>query len=101
MVAVYPRPLNHTMKMNSLTPSVTIVDPRHPLYGGTFRLLKINVGRSTRRICVVEVDRGIIRHVPIEAKNRAATPPRMHEVPIDMASLARLCNLYFSLFPKG
>jgi hypothetical protein len=73
---------------------VTIVDPRHPLYGNTFPLLKV-ISSKSKQTCLVEIESGLNRHIPLEVTDRCSTPARINQVPIDIESLTKLCDLYY------
>ena len=96
MVAVYQPNVNNMKNTRSESPIVRIVDPRHPLYGRSFPLLKTINRRGAKSICVVQTDLGITRHVPLEVTNKGEVPVSINHVPISIESLLTLSNTYFS-----
>ena len=70
---------------------VTVVDPRHPLFGQTFRLIAMTPWRRTETCCVVWLQNdGIERLIPLSATDRALEPVSIFPTVIDTRSIARL-----------
>jgi hypothetical protein len=87
---------------------VTIVDPRHALFGQTLLLLEVANKPYWGRCCVVQWREGFLRHVPLSATNRSAEPPAVFPVPLGLAALQQLLTVYRHLtspigkvFPDG
>jgi hypothetical protein len=74
---------------------VRVIDPRHPLFGQTFRLMAITTWRQTETQCVIWLqDDGLARHIPLAVTNRAPDPPVIFPVMLNLVSLQRLCECF-------
>jgi hypothetical protein len=80
--------------------TVTIVDPRHPLYSQTFPLLHIKNKQKLIPSCLVRLPEGVERLVPIEMTNLAPGLPDMYPLPLDVSSLQNLAKA-FALIQAG
>jgi hypothetical protein len=74
--------------------TVTIADPRHPLYDQTFPLLHIQNKQELVLSCQIEIMPGANRLVPISLTELAAAPPDVFPVPLDISSLRKLIQAY-------
>jgi hypothetical protein len=70
--------------------TVTVVDPRHPLFGRTLPLLGITNKQNLIPCCVVWIDEGVERIVPVAATDRAAEAPVIFPAPLSPASVRQL-----------
>ena len=73
---------------------VSIVDPRHPLYGRTFPLLHIKHQRNLILSCVVQVLPDASRLVPVDVTDLAATEPDVFPTPLALSSLHDLMQTF-------
>ena len=92
--------LNNTTisKTGSAEETVRVVDPRHPLFGQTFRLIAITTWRQTETRCVIWLqDDGVERHIPLSVTDRSPDPPVIFPSTLNMASLGRLVECFHSL----
>jgi len=77
--------------------TVTVTDPRHPLFNQTFPLLSIVNRRDVGHCCVVLVE-GISRQfVPVTATNRSAIPVAVWPVPLNLMALQQLVITYHQM----
>lgn len=72
---------------------IKVLDPRHPLFGGEFRLLRTIKSKNGQTIFVIEVKPGIRRSIPIKVTDRG-DPFNVHTIPIDVESLVNFCDTY-------
>jgi hypothetical protein len=77
--------------------TVTVVDPRHPLFGRTLRLIGITNKSYLGQCCVVWMQDGVERNVPITATDRSPEPFRLYPLPLDLSSVQRLLKAYARL----
>jgi hypothetical protein len=74
--------------------TVTVIDPRRPLYGQTFPLNGL-VNHSDYGPCVVVwISSGLQRQIPIIATNLAAEPPVVNPCPLSLTSIIKLLSAY-------
>jgi hypothetical protein len=74
--------------------TVTIADPRHPLYEQTFPLLHIQNKHELVLSCQIQIMPGANRLVPISLTDLATVPPDVFPVPLDISSLRKLTQAY-------
>ena len=72
---------------------VTITDPRHPLYGRTFPLIHVTNRKYLGRCCVIRLQEGIERNVPIEATDHSPEPITIFPLPLDISSMRQLLEI--------
>jgi hypothetical protein len=70
--------------------TVTIVDPQHPFFGQTFPLIAITDTQTTGRSCVIRLQEGIERSVPLDATDRGLAPLSAFPIPLNPSSLQQL-----------
>lgn len=76
---------------------VTVVDPRHPLFGQTFPLLHIKNKQGLIPCCLVRLAEGAERLIPISATDLANEPPTTFPLPIDISSLHELTQAFLRI----
>lgn len=74
--------------------TVTIVDPRHPLYDQTFPLLHVKNHRDLIPSCLIRVLEGVDRLVPVAVTDLAAAPIIVHSLPLGVSSLQNLIQTF-------
>jgi hypothetical protein len=72
---------------------IKVLDPRHPLFGGEFRLLETIKSKNGQTLCVIELKPGLRRRIPIEVTDRG-DPLNIHTIPVDVESLINFCDTY-------
>lgn len=85
----------------STSPVVTVVDPRHPLFGRTFPLVRTFKTQKGRAFCIVELKSEKTRQIPLEVTDKSEIPISINDAPIDIKHLLKLCNTYFNCFDNG
>jgi hypothetical protein len=80
-----PTPIDLIMSPPEET--VTVVDPRHPLFGRTLPCLGIANSSHRGRCCIVWIPPTVERHVPITATNLEYDPATLYPLPISVESL--------------
>ena len=70
--------------------TVTVVDPRHPLFDQTFPVLHIKNQHQLVPSCLVQLAVGARRLIPIRVTNLAPVPPDVFPLSIDISSLQNL-----------
>jgi hypothetical protein len=73
--------------MSAPEETVTIVDPRHPLFGRTLPCLGIANSSHRGRCCIVWIRPTVERHVPVAATNLEYDPTTLYPLPISVGSL--------------
>jgi hypothetical protein len=81
-------------KSLAIPETVTIVDPRHPLYDQTFPLLHIKNHRNLIPSCVIQVLEGVDRLVPVAVTDLATAPVIVYSLPLDVSSLQNLIQTF-------
>ena len=74
--------------------TVTVVDPRHPLFGRTLPCLGITNSSHRGRCCIVWIRPTVERHVPIAATNLEYDPATLEPLPISVESLQQFLQEY-------
>jgi hypothetical protein len=74
--------------------TVTVVDPCHPLYGHTLRLLGMVHRRHEGPCCVAVLHEPLMHYVPLAATDRALEPPLPYPLPLSVASVHQLLASY-------
>lgn len=83
-------PVNSTISLTDLTVgTVEVVDLAHPLYGRTFPLVSVTNKRRVGPACVIWLETGVERIVPLAATNLAPRSPEPPPVCRLSASSAR------------
>jgi hypothetical protein len=67
--------------------TVTVVDPRHPLFGRTLPCVGIANSSHRGRCCIVWIRPTVERHVPVWATNLEDHPSPLSPLPISVESL--------------
>lgn len=73
---------------------MTVVDPRHPLYGRTFPLLHVKNTRELIPSCLVQLAAGVERLIPLQATNLVAGAPDGFSMPLALSSLHKLTKTF-------
>lgn len=76
---------------------VTVLDPRHQLFGCTFPLVEIVGEEEYDRYCVVRLPSGVERRIPVEATDRADAPIEACHSPLTLTTIGRLLGAYARL----
>ncbi len=74
--------------------TVTVVDPRHPLFGRTLPCLGIANSSHRGRCCIVWLRPSVERHVPVEATSLEYDPTSLYPLPISVESLRQFLQEY-------
>ena len=72
--------------------TVTVVDPRHPLFGRTLPCVGIANSPYRGRCCIVWIRPTVERHVPVAATNLEYVAEEMYPLPISLDSLQQLLH---------
>ena len=84
------KPDQHTTPIDLIIPpqeTITVVDPRHPLFGRTLPCVGIANSCHRGRCCIVWIRPTVERHVPVTATNLAYDPTTLYPLPISVESL--------------
>jgi hypothetical protein len=81
--------------------SVTVIDPRHPLYGQSFRLVGITTKQYLGRCCVVLDHASRERNLPLAVTDRSPDPLVMAPLPVDVATIEHLIHVFAQLCPQA
>src|ERR1700741_5024184 len=74
--------------------TITVIDPRHPLYGQTLRLIQFTKNAHHGPSCVVWLENGAERLIPIAATDRSPQPPTLYPQPLNLAASESLVRAY-------
>lgn len=73
---------------------ITVINPRHPLFGRTFLLINIIHKPRMGSYCVVRYLDSLERSIPLSATDRSLDPPEVFEASINLASVRQLLKKY-------
>lgn len=73
--------------MSAPEETITVVDPRHPLFGRTLPCLGIAHSSHRGRCCIVWIRPTVERHVLVTATNLEYDPATLYPLPISVDSL--------------
>ena len=79
---------------NAVPETVTVIDPRHPLYDQTFPLLHIKNKQELVRSCLVLLTESVERLIPLAVTDMALLSPDVFPVPLDISSLQTLTETF-------
>ena len=89
------------MEMTEYAPEiVTVIDPRHPLCGQSFRLLGIAMKNQLGRCCVVLDHAGRERNLPITVTDHSPDPLAIVPFPLTVATITSLIHVYSHICPR-
>ena len=74
--------------------TVTVVDPRDPLFGQTFTLLFVENKSYRGKCCVVRMETGIERHIPISVTDLWPDPIQIYPLALNLSSVRELLAAY-------
>ena len=70
--------------------TITVVDPRHPLFGRTLPCVGISNSCHRGRCCILWIRPTVERHVPVTATDLEYDPATLYPLPISLESLQQL-----------
>jgi hypothetical protein len=73
--------------MSAPEETITVVDPRHPLFGRTLPCIGIANSSHRGRCCIVWIRPTVERHVPVTATHLEYDPATLYPLPISVDSL--------------
>ncbi len=79
---------------------VTVIDPRHALYGQSFRLLGIATRNQLGRCCVVLDHAGRERNLPLDVTDQSPDPVTIAPFPLTVATITSLIDVYSHIDPQ-
>jgi hypothetical protein len=82
-------------------PTVTVVDPRHPLCGRTLPLVGITTKQYLGRCCVVWLRPWVERHIPVTATDLEFDPNTLSPLPLSLAALQDLLRMFAQVTQVG
>jgi hypothetical protein len=74
--------------------TVTVMDPRDPLFGQTFILLFVENKSYRGKCCVARMETGIERHIPISVTNLSPGSIQSYPLALDLSSVRKLLAVY-------
>jgi hypothetical protein len=94
-VSVKPNQLNTPIDKKITQPeTITVTDPRHPLFDQSFPLLQIRNKQDLVLSCHVQIVPGVNRLVPISLTDLATKPIDVFPSPLHISSLQNLTQSY-------
>ena len=79
---------------------VTVIDPRHPLYGQSFRFVGITTKNRVGRCCVVLDHYGHERNIPLGVTDQSPDPVVIAPLPLSGATITSLVRVYSHICPQ-
>lgn len=71
---------------------VTVIDPRHALYGQTLRLVKFHGDGKARGTCTVELQKDIWRRIPVSVTDCGHHEPMVYPLPLNLLVVGQLLD---------
>ena len=72
--------------------TVTIIDPRHALYGQKLRLVQFHGDGKARGTCTVETQKDIWRRIPVSVTDCSADKPEVFPLPLNLVVVRQLLD---------
>jgi hypothetical protein len=79
---------------------VTVIDPRHALYGQSFRLLGVAIRSQLGRCCIVLDHAGRERHLPVGVTDQSPDPVVIAPFALNGATITSLVHVYSHICPQ-
>jgi hypothetical protein len=74
---------------------VSIIDPRHALYGQKLRLVQIaNSGKEETSSCTVELGADVWRRIPLSVTDLGSNQPVLYPLPLNLTVMRQLLDLF-------
>jgi hypothetical protein len=74
---------------------VSIIDPRHALYGQRLRLIQVaNSGKEEASSCTVELCADVWRRVPLSVTDLGRNQPVLYPLPLNLTVMRQLLELF-------
>jgi hypothetical protein len=74
---------------------VSIIDPRHALYGQTLRLVNIATsGKEEAASCTVELRADVWRRIPLSVTNLGTNEPVLYPLPLNLSVVRQLLDVF-------
>jgi hypothetical protein len=87
-------PIGHRF---SLDETITVLDPRHPLYGRTLPLVALTHHAQLGRCCVVWLRPYVERLIPVQATSLAFDPTDLSPSPLSLAAVEQLLRVFHDI----
>ena len=84
-------PVGHRL---SPEPTITVIDPRHPLCGRTLTLVAVTHHSELGRCCVVWLRPQVERLVPVRATNLEFDPNDLSPSPLSLTAVEQLLRVF-------
>ncbi len=88
---------NTPINKNDLSEKVTVIDPRHPLYGQTFSLIQIENRLDYGQCCLVERDWGQNSYLPLAVTDQSKAQWVSSSIPLSVKAIRQLVSTYTQL----
>jgi hypothetical protein len=79
---------------NASIETITVIDPCDPLFGQTFTLLFVENKSYRGKCCVVRMETGIERHIPIGVTNLSPGSIQNYPLAVNLSSVRKLLAAY-------
>jgi hypothetical protein len=79
---------------------VTVIDPRHALYGQSFRLLGIATRNQLGRCCIVLDHADRERNLPVGVTDQSPDPLVIAPFALNVATITSLVHVYSHICPQ-
>jgi len=87
-------PVSHRL---SSEPTITVIDPRHPLCGRTLTLVAMTHHSELGRCCVVWLRPQVERLVPVRATNLEFDPNDLSPAPLSLTAVEQLLRVFHDI----
>lgn len=88
---------NTPINKSEFTETITVTDPRHPLYGQTFRLIQVEDRSDRGKCCLVERDWGQNSYLPLNVTDKSEIRWVSSSIPLSVKAIRQLVVLYTRL----
>lgn len=88
---------NTPINKSEFPETVTVIDPRHPLYGQTFRLVQVEDRPDHGQCCLVEREWGQNSYIPLDVTDKSETRWVSSSIPLSIEAIRQLVSTYIRL----
>jgi hypothetical protein len=88
---------NTPISTSEFPETVTIVDPRHPLFGETFPLICVEDRADRGLCCLIARDGGHNTYLPLDVTNLSTSTTGLSAIPLSVSAVQQLVATYTRL----
>ena len=87
------QPGSDTTCQSHFIQKITIIDPAHPLYGKSFKVIKIHISKLKQSVVIVEYKRGIPLKISLECTNLRTYNNEKSDTKLNNTAITELVEL--------